>query len=78
MIHAYLLGQENLPFLPCAHAQGGKVIGQVTLRIHITQGICNSYVMGARDVWHLLHRSPRALCPRVEGNKCHASRVRVI
>ena len=22
--------------------------------------LCNSYIMGARDVWHLLHRSPRA------------------
>ena len=22
--------------------------------------ICNSYIIGARDVWHLLHRSPRA------------------
>ena len=40
--------------------------------------ISNSYITGARDVWHLLHRTPRALCPRVEGNKCHASRVRMI
>ena len=30
--------------------------------------VCNSYIMGARDVWHLLHRSPRALRPRVECN----------
>ena len=35
--------------------------------------ISNSYITGARDVRHLLHRSPRA-----EGNKCRASRVHVI
>ena len=38
-----------------------------------TLDISNSYITGTRDVWHLLHRSPR-----VEDNKCHASRVRVI
>ena len=25
--------------------------------------VCNSYITGARDVWHLLHRSTRALAP---------------
>ena len=24
------------------------------------KAICNSYITGARDVWHLLHQSPRA------------------
>ena len=31
----------------------------------------NSYITGARDVWHLLHQSPRVHVPMV--NKCHAS-----
>ena len=47
-------------------------------KIILSDIVRNSYITGARDVWHLLHRSPRALCPRVEGNKCHTSRVRVI
>ena len=35
--------------------------------------ICNSYNTGARDVWHLLHRSTRARSgPRAKCNKCRA------
>ena len=29
--------------------------------------ICNSYITGVRDVWHLLHRGPRALAPKGRG-----------
>ena len=47
----------------------------ILLRILIW-AICNSYIMGARDVWHLLHRSTRARSgPRAECNKCHTFRV---
>ena len=40
----------------------------------------NSYITGARDVWHLLHvaKHEGAKRPSVEGNKYHASRARVI
>ena len=39
-------------------------------RMCLLTRLYGSYIMGAKDVWHLLHRSPRALC--------YASRVHVI
>ena len=33
------------------------------LKVYIKLVVCNSYITGARDVWHLLHRSTRALAP---------------
>ena len=31
---------------------------------HIGSGICNSYIMGARDVWHLFALKPDGLVPK--------------
>ena len=38
-----------------------------TIHISVHSNYCtsrNSYITGARDVWHLLHRSTRAHCAR--------------
>ena len=41
---------------------GGGILIYIKSQFVYTQ-LCNSYNTGARDVWHLLHRSTRALAP---------------
>ena len=59
--------------------QGEEIMTRNILWLCIRWDVCNSYITGARDVWHLLHRSTRVQNGlRAECNICHASWAHVI